>query len=369
MPMTSLDLLQSEPVMDSHSMTKPWGIKYYLDLAIKYNASDMHLIAWHAPVYRINGKLMPEQLPALSPKQVKETVLPLLSPKQMQQLDATSEVDIAFQFDENHSFRANIYLQRGHISASIRIIPCVIRSLAELDIPPVMASLTRKHSGLILVVGRAGHGKTTTMTHMVDQINKERAARIITIEDPIEFIYKSKLSLIVQREVGSDTSTFASGLKNALRQDPDVVVIGEMRDLESISMALTTADTGHLVMATLHAPDAIEAINRIIDVYPGDKQNQIRIQLAENLIGIISQQLLPRKDGNGRVLASEICIPNLPIRNLIRRNAPAEIRSQMETGRDDMYTMEQNLSSLLKRGIITREVALSHAKYPQLITA
>jgi len=343
-------------------------LKYYLDSALKINASDIHLVAWNSPVYRINGKLAPEKSPALTPPQIEDIVLPLLSPKQAQQFETSSEIDLSFQIDENNSFRANLYRQRGHLSASIRIIPCVIRSLSELGIPAIAAKLTQRYSGLILIVGRAGQGKTTTLAHMVDHINRERAARIITIEDPIEFIYKSKLGLIVQREVGTDTASFASGLKSALRQDPDVVVIGEMRDLESISMALTTADTGHLVLATLHASDAIEAINRIIDVYPGDKQNHIRVQLAESLSAIIGQQLLPPKDGAGQVLATEVCIPNLAIRNLIRRNAPAEIRGQMETGRDGMYTLEQNLNSLLKLGSITKETAQSHAKYPQFIT-
>ncbi len=347
--------------MDS-SMIKP-----YLDLAIKYQASDMHLVAWHPPVYRVDGKLINAQLPTLSPDQIEKIIFPLLSAKQLAQLDSCSEMDLSFQYEEHHSFRTNLYRQQGHLAASIRIIPCVIRSLAELGIPPIASELIRKRSGLILIVGRAGTGKTTTMTHMIDQINQERAARIITIEDPIEFIYKSKLSLIVQREVGNDTASFATGLKYALRQDPDVVVIGEMRDLESISMALTTAETGHLVLATLHASDAIEAINRIIDVYPGDKQNQIRIQLAENLTAIIAQQLVPAKNGIGRVLATEVCAPNMAVRNLIRRNASLEIRGQMDTGREGMYTFEQNLSSLMQRKAISKETAMSHAKYPNLI--
>jgi len=348
-------------------MTKPLEIKSYLDLAIKYRASDLHLVAWHTPVFRIDGKLVNDKMPPLEPKQIEKIVLPLLSSKQLEQFNALSEIDLAFQFDEEHSFRANLYRQRGHISASIRIIPCVIRSLSELGIPPIVEKLTERRSGLILIVGHAGQGKTTTITQMIDHINKERAARIITIEDPIEFIYQSKLSLIVQREVGTDTASFASGLKNAQRQDPDVVVIGEMRDVETISLALATADTGHLVIASFHAPDAIEAINSIIDVYPADKQNQIRVQLAENLAAIISQQLLPRKDGTGRVLATELCIPNLAIRNLIRRNSFAEIRAQMESGREDMYTLEQNLNILVQQGLISRETAQTNAKYPTLI--
>ncbi|MBF0570717.1 MAG: PilT/PilU family type 4a pilus ATPase [Candidatus Omnitrophica bacterium] len=367
MTTTTLDLFGPKGMMGTQNVIKSTGIKYYLDLAIKYKASDIHLVAWHSPVYRVDGKLVPQQMPTLSPEQLERIVFPLLSTKQLTKFQSHSEIDLAFQFDENHSFRANLYRQRGHLSVSIRIIPCVIRSLSELGIPAIVAQLTRRHSGLILIVGRAGHGKTTTMTHMVDQINQERAVRIITIEDPIEFIYKSKLSLIVQREVGTDTASFASGLKHALRQDPDVVVIGEMRDLESISMALTTADTGHLVITTVHAPDAIEAINRIIDVYPGDRQNQIRVQLAENLVAIIGQQLLPRKDGVGRVLATEMCIPNLAIRNLIRRNSLSEIRSQMEAGRDDMYTLEKTLSNLVQQGIISKETAQSHAKYPNFL--
>ncbi len=210
-------------------------------------------------------------------------------------------------------------------------------------------------------------GKTTTMTHMVDYMNHNRQAKIVTVEDPIEFVHQSQKSLIIQREVGADTLSFGSGLRHALRQDPDVIVIGETRDLDSISMALTAAETGHLVLATLHAPDAIEAINRIIDVYPGDKQNQIRVQLAENLLAVISQQLLPMKDSVERVLASEILVANMAIRNLIRRNVLPEIRGQMETGREGMCTSEQSLSKLVARGLIDLEVARAHAKYPDYI--
>ncbi|MBF0330535.1 MAG: PilT/PilU family type 4a pilus ATPase [Candidatus Omnitrophica bacterium] len=342
-------------------------IKPYLDIAIKHKASDLHLVAWHPPAYRTDGALINTQMPMLRPEHLEKIIIPLLSDKQKLQFEHCSEMDFSFQYDKDHSFRTNLYRQQGYIAASIRIVPCVLRTLAELGIPPVVSNLTHKHSGLILIVGRAGAGKTTTMTHMIEQINQERAARIITIEDPIEFIYKSKLSLIVQREVGNDTATFASGLKYALRQDPDVVVIGEMRDLQSISMALTTAETGHLVVATLHASDTVEAINRIIDVYPGDKQNQIRVQLAENLAGIIAQQLVPAKKGSGRILSTELCIPNVAIRNLIRRNALMEIRSQIEAGRDGMYTFEQNFNQLIKQQLIRVDTARSHSKYPNLI--
>jgi twitching motility protein PilT len=339
----------------------------YVEMAIRYNASDIHLVSDHPPYFRIQGKLRPMELPAMEPTALRELIYEMMTDRQRVIFEQTKEMDFSYFCLKDFFFRVNVHTEKGSIAATIRIMPGLARSLDDLGLPSAVADLTHRLSGLILIVGRAGTGKTTTMTHMIDLINHERQAKIITIEDPIEFVYESKKSLIIQREVGTDTTSFASGLKHALRQDPDVVVVGEMRDLESISMALTTAETGHLVFTTLHAPDALEAINRIIDVYPGDKQNQIRVQLAENLVAIIGQQLLPRRDNTERILASELMVSNLPIRNLIRRNVLSEIRSQMESGRDNMYTLEQSLSSLVKRGLIHPETAQSYAKFPNLL--
>ena len=353
--------------MTGDNMNNPPRIKAYLDLAAQFGASDIHLVSDRPPIYRIEGKLRPADLPAIDSHLLEEMIFEIVTEQQKTRFKEEHELDLSYKLPNQFYFRINVHRDKGKIAATIRILPGVLKSLPELGLPPVVGDLTRRHAGLVLIVGRAGSGKTTTMTHMVQLINEERPAKIVTVEDPIEFVYSSKNCLIVQREVGADTPSFASGLKYALRQDPDVVVIGEMRDLESIAMALTTVETGHLVFATLHAPDCIEAINRMIDVYPGDKQNQIRVQLAENLAAVIGQQLLPRNNASGRVLATEIMVSTLAIRNMIRRNSQAEIRSQMETGREGMYTLEQCLSNMVRKGLISEETAMSHAKYPRLL--
>ncbi len=342
-------------------------IKHYLDLAIKYQASDIHLVAGQPPVYRVQGALMTVDLPSIDAEYLQEVINEMFNQSQRETFSKTHELDFAYSCVKGYCFRVNVHQERGNVAATIRIMPSSLTSLELLGLPPSIGELALKRSGLILIIGRAGSGKTTTMTHMVEHINQNCRLKIITIEDPIEYMHTSKKSLITQREVGEDTASFTAGLKYALRQDPDVVVVGEMRDLDSISMALTTAETGHLVLGTLHAPDAIEAINRIIDVYPGDKQNQIRVQMAENMLAVIGQHLLPKKDASGRVLASELIVTTMAIRNMIRRNALAEIRSQMETGREGMYTLEQCLSSLVKRDIVAPDVAQSHAKFPSLL--
>ncbi|MBF0595805.1 MAG: PilT/PilU family type 4a pilus ATPase [Candidatus Omnitrophica bacterium] len=342
-------------------------IKQYLDLAVKFRASDIHLVSGRPPVCRVQGALKAVDLPAMDPDYLLEIIGEMLTDKQREQYLETHEMDFSYSCIEGYYFRVNVHQERNNIAATIRVMPSSLSGLPQLGLSKEIGELTFKRSGLILIVGRAGSGKTTTMTHLIEHINQNRNLKIITVEDPIEFVHTSRKCLIIQREVGADTATFTTGLKYALRQDPDVVVVGEMRDLDSISMTLTTAETGHLVIATIHAPDAIEAINRIIDVYPGDKQNQIRVQMAENLLAVIGQHLLPKKDDSGRVLASELIVSTLAVRNMIRRSALSEIRSQMETGREGMYTLEQSLSSLVKRGVITPDVAQSHAKFPALL--
>lgn len=342
-------------------------IKDILGEAIQVYASDVHFVVGRPPVFRVQGNLKSSGLAVLEQADLQNMVDQILTPEQREIFARERELDFSFQAIKGYYFRINLYREKGFLAVTVRIMPGIMKTLSELGLPPVVSELTRRRAGLILIVGRAGSGKTTTLTHMIDLINSEREAKIVMIEDPIELVHASKKSVIVQREVGVDTHSFASGLKYALRQDPDVVVVGEMRDPESISMALTTAETGHLVLATLHAPDAIEAINRIIDVYPGEKQDQIRVQLAESLAAIIGQQLVPANDGAAQALVTEIIIANMPVRNLIRRHSLSEIRGQMETGRDGMHTLEQCLSDMSRRGIIASQVAQNYAKYPELL--
>lgn len=340
---------------------------YLLQEAIKYGASDIHLTVGHPVIFRINGKLNSFQEQILTEEKIKEVMYKIISEQQRLVFEEKHELDFSSFIEHQYSFRVNMHMNKGTIAVTIRILANQLKTFETLGLPPALAQISRYSKGLILLVGKAGSGKTTTMTHMVDLINQEKAVKIVTIEDPIEYIYCSKKSLIVQREVGVDTQSFATGLKYALRQDPDVVVVGEMRDLESIAMALTTAETGHLVIGTLHASDAVEAINRIIDVYPGDRQDQIRVQLAENLVAVVGQQLLPHKTEPKRVLSVEMLIVNMAIRNMIRRNSHGEIRSQMETGREGMCTIEQSLKALVKKNLISEETAIAHAKFPQLL--
>lgn len=345
-------------------------ITQLLKMATDQEATDIHLVVNRPPIFRIHGKLVPAALPAITEEQLKGLIFKMLDEEQKTHFKKSEEYDFSF-FLEEFSFRCNIHSEKGNLAATIRIVPSHLKSIEELLIPPAIFELAKKRQGLIIISGTAGSGKTTTLTHLVNIINNERPVKIITIEDPIEYVHKSRQSLIIQREVGTDTASFQKALKYALRQDPDVVVVGEMRDLESITMALTTAETGHLVISTVHAPDAIETINRIIDVFPGEKQNQIRSQLSENLIGVIGQTLIPHKDGNKRVLATEVLIPTLAIRNLIRRGSLLEIRGQMEAGgsRPDaiMQTLEQCLSSLVRKGMISRETALDYAKHKDMM--
>jgi len=345
-------------------------LKELMKLAIEREATDIHLVVNRPPIFRIHGALVPAVLPAIHPKQLTTMIFSLLSEDQKTNFKKSEEIDLS-NFDlKDFSFRCNIHYEKGNIAATIRIIPTELKSIEELGIPPAIRELAKKRQGLIIISGTAGSGKTTTLTQLVNIINQERQDKIITIEDPIEYVHQSKQCLIEQREVGTDTASFEKALKNALRQDPDVVVIGEMRDLESIAMALTTAETGHLVLTTLHAPDAVESINRIIDVFPEGKQNQIRSQLSEALIGVIGQTLIQNISGNGRVLATEVLIPTLPIRNLIRRGSLLEIRGQMEDPGSKnlgMHTLEQSLSSLVTQGFISKETALDHAKHKDML--
>jgi twitching motility protein PilT len=273
------------------------------------------------------------------------------------------ELDFSLALPELDRFRVNIHIQRGSVEGAFRRVPLQIPSVEELGLPPIAIDLARKPNGLVLVTGPTGTGKTTTLAAMINIINNERECLIVCIEDPIEFLYKNKKSIIKQREVYSDTRTFAEALRHALRQDPNVIVVGEMRDLETISTALTAAETGHLVLATLHTPDAPQTIERIIDVFPPYQQQQVKLQLADSLQGVISQLLLPHASGHGRVLATEIMVGTAGIRNLIREQEIEQIPTLMQTGSQyGMKTMDKSLKELVARGLITLDAAMSKVK-------
>lgn len=338
-----------------------------LQKAIEYYATDIHLVVDKPPIFRIHGELISSDLPPLKKEDLQQTILSMMTDAQRNTFLEKQDIDLSYLGVKNFNFRVNAYIEKGNPAANIRILPTLIPTAQQLGLPSIIEKIARKRKGLIMICGPAGSGKTTTMNYMVDLINKERRCKIVMIEDPLEYIHESKKSLIIQREIGTHTESFASALKHALRQDPDVVVVGEIRDAESISMALTTAETGHLVLTTLHAPDAVEAINRILDVYPPGKQSQIRCQLAENLIGIIGQILVPLQDRDGRTLVTEILVPNLSVRNIIRRGALLEIRGQMVTGEEGMGTFEQQLTQLITNGVLTKNYAKEFAKFPNLL--
>ncbi len=337
-----------------------------LKLMIDQNASDLHITAGSPPRLRINGKLVPIDAPPLTPTETKKLCYSVLTDSQKKKFEEEEELDFSFGVKGLSRFRGNLFVQRGAVAGAFRLIPWEIKGFAELGLPPVVAELARKPRGLILVTGPTGSGKSTTLAAMIDKINTEREEHIITIEDPIEYLHPSKKALVNQREVGSDTQSFKKALKHVLRQDPDVVLLGEMRDLETIETALTIAETGHLCLATLHTNTAVQTINRIIDVFPSHQQPQVRAQLSFVLEGVISQLLIPRADGKGRVLAVEVMVPNAAIRNLIREDKVHQIYSQMQVGQAKfgMQTMNQSLFALYRRGLITLEDAIGRSPEP-----
>ncbi len=337
-----------------------------LKLMIDQNASDLHITAGSPPRLRINGRLVPIDAPPLTPAETKRLCYSVLTDSQKKKFEEEEELDFSFGVKGLSRFRGNIFVQRGAVAGAFRLIPWEIKGFTELGLPPVVAELAKKPRGLILVTGPTGSGKSTTLAAIIDKINNEREEHIITIEDPIEYLHPSKKALVNQREVGSDTHSFKKALKHILRQDPDVVLLGEMRDLETIETALTIAETGHLCLATLHTNTAVQTINRIVDVFPSHQQPQVRAQLSFVLEGVISQLLIPRADGKGRVLAVEVMVPNAAIRNLIREDKIHQIYSQMQVGQAKfgMQTMNQSLFSLYKRGLITLDDAIGRSPEP-----
>lgn len=345
----------------------PEGLKINLHQLLRAmidkGASDMHITTGSPPLLRIDGEIVPLKLPPLGAVETKQLCYSVLTEEQKIQFEKNKELDLSFGVKNLSRFRANIFLQRGAVSGAFRTIPFKILSFEELGLPAVAAELAFKPRGLVLVTGPTGSGKSTTLASIIDKINAETRQHIMTIEDPIEYLHPHKRCIINQREVGTDTGSFKQALKYVLRQDPDVVLVGEMRDLETIEAALTIAETGHLVFATLHTNSAIQSINRIIDVFPPHQQPQVRAQLSFVLEGVISQLLLPRAGAPGRVLCLEALVPNAAIRNLIREDKVHQIYSQMQMGQTKhaMQTMNQSLYSLYARRLISLEEAMGHS--------
>ena len=337
-----------------------------LKMMIEKKASDLHITTGSSPRLRIDGKLVSIDHPSLAPADTKALCYSILTDAQKHKYEENNELDLSFGVKGLSRFRANIFMQRGAVAGAFRTIPFEIRSFKELGLPEIVGELVKKPRGLFLVTGPTGSGKSTTLAAMVDRINTERYEHIITVEDPIEYLHPHKKCLINQREVNADTASFKAALRYVLRQDPDVVLIGEMRDLETIEAALTVSETGHLTLATLHTNSAVQTINRVIDVFPPHQQEQIRVQLSFVLEGIFAQQLIPKKSGQGRVLAVELLVPNPAIRNLIREDKVHQIYSMMQTGQAKfgMQTMNQSLQDLYSRGLITYEDAIGKSAVP-----
>ena len=334
------------------------GLNDYLMDAVGAGASDLHITVGLPPMIRVNGQVRALDYPALTPNVTREMVYDILTNEQRTRLENDWELDFSYSLPRIARFRVNIYFQRGSMGAAFRAIPEKILSFGELGLPPAIEAMTEKPRGLVLVTGPTGSGKSTTLASMIDHINENRHEHIMSVEDPIEFLHSHKNCVVNQREVNQDTKSFAEALKRALRQDPDVILVGEMRDIETISLAVTAAETGHLVFGTLHTQDAPQTVDRIIDVFPSHQQAQIRTQLANALQGIVTQTLLPRRDGKGRVVACEVLVPTSGIRNLIREGKNHQIYSAMQTGsKFGMQTMDSSLVDLVRRGQISREEA------------
>jgi len=331
-----------------------------LKTMIERGASDLHITAGTPPQLRIDGQLVPLDLPSLTPPETKMLCYSVLTDAQKHRFEEENELDLSFGVKELSRFRANIFVQRGAVAGAFRTIPFKILSFDELGLPPVVQEIAKKPRGLVLVTGPTGSGKSTTLASVIDKINQDRHEHIMTIEDPIEYLHPHKNCLINQREVHADTDSFRAALRYVLRQDPDVVLIGEMRDLETIEAALTVSETGHLCLATLHTNSALQTINRIIDVFPAHQQSQVRAQLSFVLEGVISQMLLPHASGKGRVMCCEIMVPNSAVRNLIREDKVHQIYSQMQMGQDkyQMQTMNQHLFHLVNKKVISMELAM-----------
>jgi twitching motility protein PilT len=329
--------------------------------------SDLHLTAGSPPVVRVHGDLERlEDYPAMTPRALQGMVYAILPQKLRERFEQELELDMSYSLPGRARFRVNVFMQRDALGAVFRVIPFEIKDIAELGLPPVVADLARFPRGFVVVTGPTGSGKSTTLASMVDVVNKERAGHIMTVEDPIEFLHKHKTCIVNQREIGADTHGFGQALKHVLRQDPDVILVGEMRDLETIGTAITAAETGHLVFATLHTQDAPQTIDRIIDVFPPHQQQQVRVQLSTTLQGVVTQQLVPTADGQGRAVACEVMVTTPGIRNLIREGKVHQIYSAMQAGgRYGMQTMDMSLAAHVKAGRITQAMAFERCHDPE----
>jgi twitching motility protein PilT len=334
-----------------------------LKVMVERDASDLHITVGSPPRIRIDGSLVEIKAPPLTGQDCRQLCYSVLTDSQRQVFEEKNELDASFGVKSLSRFRANIFMQRGAVSGVFRQIPFKVRTFEELNLPPVIQDLTNRKKGLVLVTGPTGSGKSTTLASMIDKINTDKPHHIITVEDPIEFLHPHKLGIVNQREIGSDTAGFKTALRYVLRQDPDVVLIGELRDLETVEAALSIAETGHLCLATLHTNGAIQTINRVIDVFPPHQQDQVRAQLSFVLEGVVSQQLIPKATGQGRCMALEVLVMTPAIRNLIRDNKMHQMYSQMQVGQQKygMQTMNQALFSLLQRRLITMDEAISRS--------
>jgi twitching motility protein PilT len=344
----------------------PVSIDQLLEQVVVRGASDLHLTVGVEPVVRLNGRLQRlEEFGRLTPEDTQRMLYRILSTEQQKHFEIKRQIDISHSIPGLARFRVNVYFQRESLGAAFRLIPAELRTLEDLGLSPILRELASKPRGLVLVTGPTGSGKSTTLAAVIDEINRTRDDHIMTIEDPIEFLHRHKRCVVNQREIGPDAVSFAEALRGALRQDPDVILLGEMRDLETISTALTAAETGHLVFATLHTQDAPSTVDRLIDVFPAAQQEQVRIQVAATLQGIVTQTLLPTVDGRGRVPALEILLPDDAVRNLIRQAKVEQIYSimQMNTARG-MQTLEQALADLVMRGEVAKEMALARSSRP-----
>jgi twitching motility protein PilT len=336
-----------------------------LKLAVDKNASDLHITVGRPPVLRIHGQMLDLEYEPLDGRSARNLVYSIISEEEQKKFEEELEFDFAYECEGSGRFRVNAHWDRGYVGATLRVISSRIPPLKELNMPSLLNDLCRLSSGLIVITGPTGSGKSTTMASMIDVINNERRCHIVTIEDPIEYLHHHKKSVITQREVGNDTKSFENALKRVLRQDPDVILVGEMRDPESIAMTITAAETGHLVFTTLHTVDAPQTVDRIVDIFSPHQQNQIRMQLSGTLRAVISQQLLPKANGTGRISAQEIMLSTHGVKNLIRKGETHQIYTLIQTSRQiGMQTMNQCLRDLVTSGSITKEVALLNTQNP-----
>ncbi len=341
-------------------MSQPTSIDRLLERMPELDASDLHITVGSAPAYRVRGAIQTAGGAALDPDATRQALYGILTGEQQKQLELDRQLDFAYSLPGVARFRVNVFFQRSSLVAAFRLVPHGVRTLDEIGLPPVLHTLAEKPRGLVLVTGPTGSGKSTTLAAIVDEINRTRAAHILTIEDPIEFLHQHKRCIVNQREIGQDASGFADALRAALRQDPDVILVGEMRDLETISTALTAAETGHLVLGTLHTQSAASTIDRVIDVFPPAQQQQVRIMIATSLQAVVTQALLPTADDSGRIAALEILLPDDAVRNLIRQAKVEQLYTVMQTSSSrGMQTMEQALADLVLRHVVTLDEALT----------